>query len=82
LVAWRTGFQDVVVNLEAASPSSTPQNFDAEMKLDKNGDVIRDNGERADVAYLLKRPLVRVKYLARATKVGLISTSIHAVKLI
>jgi len=70
LIAWRTGFQDVVVNLEPASPSSTPQKVDTEMKRDKNGDVIRDNGERADVAYLLKRPLVRVKYLARATKVG------------
>lgn len=68
LVAWRTGFQDVVVNLEPASPSSSPQKMDGEMRRDKNGDVIRDNGERADVAYLLKRPLVRVKFLARATK--------------
>ena len=69
LIAWRTGFQDVVVNLEPVSPSGTPQKSDSEMKRDKNGDIIRDNGERADVAYLLKRPLVRVKYLARATKV-------------
>jgi hypothetical protein len=70
LVAWRTGFQDVVVNLEPASSSSSQQQPDTEMRRDKNGDVIRDNGERADVAYLLKRPLVRVKFIARAMKVS------------
>jgi hypothetical protein len=72
LVAWRTGFQDVVVNLEPASPSNTPQKPDSEMRRDRNGDVIRDDGERADVAYLLKRPLVRVKFVARATKVSVL----------
>lgn len=72
LVAWRTGFQDVVVNLEPASPSSSPHRPESEMARDKNGDVMRDDGERADVAYLLKRPLVRIKYFARAVKVNVL----------
>ncbi|KAF4628949.1 hypothetical protein G7Y89_g9204 [Cudoniella acicularis] len=70
LKAWRAGFQDVVVNLAPASRSSS-----AEEQLDlddiprnKNGDAIGADGQRADVAYFLKRPLVRVKYLAKTTK--------------
>ena len=34
-----------------------------------DGDVLNENGERVDVAFLLKRPLVRVKYLAKVMKV-------------
>lgn len=72
LLAWRSGFQDVVVNLAPASRSASAEvnkPTAEEMPRNANGDVVRPNGERVDVAYLLKRPLVRVKYLAKAVKV-------------
>ena len=63
LRAWRSGFEGVVVNL---APS---QGLD-KMARNTNGDVVNENGEVVDVAYLLKRPLVRVKYLTRVVKVS------------
>lgn len=74
LKAWRLGFQDVVVNLappDADDPNS--QNADAQslldgMSQDENGDVVDGDGERVDVAFLLKRPLVRLKYLSKTFK--------------
>jgi hypothetical protein len=39
------------------------------MPRNTNGDVINENGEVVDVAYLLKRPVIRVKYLLRVAKV-------------
>jgi hypothetical protein len=58
LKAWRLGFQDVIVTLapaEAGEPSSSTQTSSGE-------------GEKVDVAYLLKRPLVRLKYLTKTFK--------------
>ncbi|KAF2861350.1 hypothetical protein K470DRAFT_215196 [Piedraia hortae CBS 480.64] len=52
LKVWRLGFQDIVVNLAPADGS------------DKSAEA----PEKADVAHLLRRPLVRLKYLARALK--------------
>lgn len=75
LLAWRSGFQDVVVNLAPASRSASAEFHKPtadEMPRNEHGDVVRSNGERVDVAYLLKRPLVRVKYLAKAVKVSLV----------
>ncbi|MCJ1397313.1 hypothetical protein MMC11_000505 [Xylographa trunciseda] len=73
LKAWRMGFQDVVVNLAPATdgPDSNPgpsDGIDAGLPRNENGDVVDANGERVDVAYLLKRPLVRLKYLAKTLK--------------
>ncbi|TPX19370.1 hypothetical protein DIZ76_017159 [Coccidioides immitis] len=75
LSAWRLGFQDVVVNLAppdpdelSKGPNSDAQSLYAGMSQDENGDVIDGDGERVDVAYLLKRPLVRLKYLAKTFK--------------
>ncbi|KAL2075009.1 hypothetical protein VTL71DRAFT_8789 [Oculimacula yallundae] len=70
LRAWRSGFEDVVVSLAPASrTSSLSDNSDPDkMRTDKNGDVLRETGERADVGYMLKRPLVRIKGLAKAAK--------------
>jgi len=65
LFAWRAGFEGVVVNLAPSHPNDASE----KMPRNKNGDVINDNGEVVDVAYLLKRPLVRVKYLLRVVKV-------------
>ncbi|KAI9050217.1 hypothetical protein LZ554_006357 [Drepanopeziza brunnea f. sp. 'monogermtubi'] len=68
--AWRSGFEDIVVNLAPASrtDSMAVESDRDKMKIDEHGDVLRDTGERADVGYMLKRPLVRTKGLAKATK--------------
>lgn len=77
LKAWRMGFQDVVVNLAPASedPStvsgsrvSKPGGLDDGLPRNEEGDVVNGDGERVDVAFLLKRPLVRLKYLAKTMK--------------
>ena len=77
LRSWRMGFQDVVVNLAPAvdekSPNSksspaTSNGLDGGLPTNEDGDVINSHGERVDVAYLLKRPLVRLKYLAKTFK--------------
>jgi hypothetical protein len=71
LTSWRTGFQNVIVNLAPAS-QSTPtddQSLLDGMPRNADGDVLNDDGERVDVEFLLRRPLVRIKYLAKLTKV-------------
>jgi hypothetical protein len=72
LKAWRMGFQDVVVNLappdENETASYETQSLYQGMGRDENGDVVNSDGEKVDVAYLLKRPLVRLKYLAKTFK--------------
>ena len=64
LKAWRLGFQDVVVNLAPAEDHKRTE-IDEGMARDKYGDVVNSHGEKIDVAYLLKRPLVRIKNLAK-----------------
>jgi hypothetical protein len=64
LQAWRLGFQDVVVNLAPADGQTNNQS-DLGMARDDHGDVINEEGQKVDVAYLLKRPLVRVKNLSK-----------------
>ena len=61
--AWRLGFQDVVVNLAPLEESETAQ--EDMLARDVDGDVMNDSGEKADVAYLQKRPLVRIKRLSK-----------------
>ena len=74
LKAWRLGFQDVVVNLAGATDdqksdlSSTSTKLDGALPRNDDGDVVGNHGERVDVAFLLKRPLVRLKYLAKTLK--------------
>ncbi|RHZ64589.1 uncharacterized protein CDV56_108484 [Aspergillus thermomutatus] len=73
LRAWRLGFRDVIVNLAPLEEGEVAQNADTKsldegMARDENGDVINSEGEKVDVAYLLKRPLVRLKYLAKTFK--------------
>lgn len=83
LKAWRLGFKDVIVNLapldeqEAAKGNSEDGNehdnsdkksLDEGMARDENGDIVDGEGEKVDVAYLLKRPLVRLKYLSKTFK--------------
>lgn len=88
LKAWRMGFQDVVVNLAPASEdrstagtSSSGQTEDLDQGLPRNkdGDVVNGDGERVDVAFLLKRPLVRLKYLAKTFKgINILEPSLEA----
>ncbi|KAJ5578679.1 uncharacterized protein N7459_007643 [Penicillium hispanicum] len=72
LKAWRLGFKDVIVNLapleEGESNDAETKSLDEGMERDENGDVIDSDGGKVDVAYLLKRPLVRLKYLAKSFK--------------
>lgn len=73
LRCWRLGFKDVVVNLapleegEAGNDGET-KSLDEGLERDESGDVVDSDGEKVDVAYLLKRPLVRLKYLAKTFK--------------
>lgn len=64
LKAWRLGFQDVVVNL--ATNDGNSSEVDKGMPRDQNGDVVNADGKKVDVAYLLKRPLVRIKKLSKS----------------
>ncbi|KAM3422524.1 hypothetical protein BST61_g25 [Cercospora zeina] len=71
LQAWRLGFKDIVVNLARAE--RTPQrngssSWDYDLPRNEDGDLVDSSGERVDVAYLLKRPLIRIKYLAKTLK--------------
>ncbi|CZR54811.1 uncharacterized protein PAC_04695 [Phialocephala subalpina] len=73
LRAWRTGFEDVVVNL---APASRKASLSGELDLDtmptnEQGEVVGHHGEHVDVAHLLKAPMRRIKNLARIVK-GLI----------
>jgi hypothetical protein len=77
---WRLGFEDVVVSLAPAdedpfSPARVvhgPENaapWDEGLPRNAEGYVVNGDGERVDVAYMLKRPLIRLKYLAKSLKV-------------
>ncbi|KAI9810090.1 MAG: hypothetical protein M1827_006701 [Pycnora praestabilis] len=83
LKSWRLGFQDVVVNLAPSTglnptadtndansrrQSSDQHSLYEGLPMNKDGDVVDSDGERVDVAFLLKRPLVRLKYLAKTLK--------------
>lgn len=67
LKAWRMGFQDVVVNL-APGPEKPQDGWDKDIPRNEDGDLVNGDGERVDVAFLLKRPLVRLKTLAKTFK--------------
>lgn len=62
LKVWRLGFEDIVVNLAPAEEHSG-QTLPQRQTSAQQGD-----GERVDVAYLLKRPLVRMKTLSKTLK--------------
>ena len=73
LRAWRLGFQDVIMNLEPAEEKSytsgAESNLENGLPRNEHGDIVNTRGERVDVAFLLRRPLVRIKYLAKTVKV-------------
>jgi hypothetical protein len=80
IAAWRLGFQDVVISLAPADDDpfkpakvvNGPDDgapWDEGMPRNAEGYVVNSDGERVDVAYMLKRPLVRLKYLSKSLKV-------------
>ncbi|KAI4712030.1 hypothetical protein J4E89_003476 [Alternaria sp. Ai002NY15] len=79
IAAWRLGFQDVVISLAPADDDpfkpakvvNGPDDgapWDEGMPRNAEGYVVNSDGERVDVAYMLKRPLVRLKYLSKSLK--------------
>jgi hypothetical protein len=62
LQAWRLGFQDILINL---APLDDSASVNATRPRNEAGDIVDEQGKTADVAYLLKRPLVRVKALSK-----------------
>ncbi|KAK3327955.1 hypothetical protein B0T19DRAFT_357354 [Cercophora scortea] len=76
LNVWRLGFQDVIVNLAPAA--GKPDDEDSLLNAlprNEEGDVLGENGERVDVAYLLKRPLIRVKWMTKFLRAALMVVS-------
>lgn len=70
LDAWRLGFENLVVNLAPAS--DVPDDQDSLLNaLPRNadGDIVNEDGERVDVAHLLRRPIARIKTLAGFVRV-------------
>ncbi|KAH7128269.1 hypothetical protein B0J11DRAFT_578501 [Dendryphion nanum] len=76
---WRLGFEDVVVSLAPADEDPFTQArvvqgpedaapWDEGLPRNAEGYVVNGDGERVDVAYMLKRPLVRLKYLSKTLK--------------
>ncbi|KAK5952397.1 hypothetical protein OHC33_006440 [Knufia fluminis] len=61
--SWRLGFQGVIVNLAPLDP--TQMTAEEMLSRDPDGDVVDDQGQKADVAYLQKRPLIRIKRMAK-----------------
>jgi hypothetical protein len=68
LDVWRLGFQGIIVNLAPASPDDEDSLINA-MPRNEQGDVLNENGDRIDVAHLLKRPLVRTKWITKFIQV-------------
>ncbi|KAL2260366.1 hypothetical protein VTK26DRAFT_5637 [Humicola hyalothermophila] len=66
LSVWRLGFQGLIINLAPRQGRFDDNDslLDA-LPLNEDGDVIGEDGERVDVAFLLKRPLIRVKWMVR-----------------
>jgi hypothetical protein len=74
---WRLGFQDVVVSLaqegegstvSTNAPTKVSEGAWDQMPRNEDGYIVDASGERVDVAFLLKRPLVRLKYLSKTLK--------------
>lgn len=74
LDVWRLGFQDLIVNLApAAGKSAEEDSLVNAMPRNEDGDALDENGEPVDVAHLLKRPLVRIKWMAKLIRVSYIA---------
>jgi hypothetical protein len=71
LDVWRLGFQDLIVNLApAAGKLAEEDSLVNALPRNDEGDALNENGEPVDVAHLLKRPLVRIKWMAKLIRVS------------
>ncbi|KAI1375104.1 hypothetical protein F4677DRAFT_423183 [Hypoxylon crocopeplum] len=61
---WRLGFQGIIVNLAPRSADDADSLINA-MPRNEQGDILNEDGDRIDVAHLLKRPLVRIKWITK-----------------
>lgn len=72
LDVWRLGFQDLIVNLApAAGKSAEDDSLVNALPRNEEGDALDEHGEPVGVAHLLKRPLVRIKWMAKLIRVRL-----------
>lgn len=70
LDAWRIGFENLVVNLAPASDlAEDDDSLLNALPRNDDGDIVNEDGERVDVAHLLKRPIFRIKMLNSFIKV-------------
>ena len=67
IAAWRLDYQDVTVTL-AAFPHSQQPDDQLPGAHTHQSDILQPSREKVDVAYLLKRPLIRLKYIAKTVK--------------
>jgi hypothetical protein len=71
LDVWRLGFQDLIVNLApAAGKTEEEDSLVNAMPRNEDGDALDENGEPVDVAHLLKRPLIRIKWMTKLIRVS------------
>lgn len=78
LNVWRLGFQGLVINLAPKfSQFDDNDSLLNALPLNEDGDVVGENGERVDVAFLLKRPLIRVKWMTKFLRVSLRALCSH-----
>ncbi|KAK0735453.1 hypothetical protein B0T21DRAFT_289815 [Apiosordaria backusii] len=63
---WRLGFQGLIINLapKLKGMDDNDSLLNA-LPINEDGDIIGENGERVDVAFLLKRPLIRLKWMTK-----------------
>ncbi|KAK4181458.1 hypothetical protein QBC36DRAFT_285575 [Triangularia setosa] len=63
---WRLGFQGLIINLapKLKGMDDNDSLLNA-LPINEEGDIIGENGERVDVAFLLKRPLIRLKWMTK-----------------
>ena len=77
LDVWRLGFQGIIVNLAPASPDDEDSLIGA-LPRNEQGDILNEHGDRIDVAHLLKRPLVRTKWITKFIQVSVFTDWLHA----
>lgn len=65
LGSWRLGFQDLFINLAPRNEADEDDSLIGALPQNAKGDIVNSQGERVDVAYLLKRPLIRLKQMTK-----------------
>ncbi|KAK4241148.1 hypothetical protein C8A03DRAFT_30752 [Achaetomium macrosporum] len=78
LDVWRLGFQGLIINLAPKNGRfADDDSLLNALPLNEDGDIVGENGERVDVAFLLKRPLIRVKWMVKFLRAAVAVTGSH-----